>query len=54
MLLGMDVPVHEVSAMLGHSKSSVTLDVYAHAIPDVGEEAGTRLTALLASDGRPS
>lgn len=50
MLLGMGVPVHEVSAMLGHSKSSVTLDVYAHAIPGVGAEAGTRLTALLAND----
>jgi integrase len=49
MLLGMGVPVHEVSAILGHSKSSVTLDVYAHAIPGVGAEAGTRLTALLAN-----
>jgi integrase len=50
ILLGMGVPVHEVSAMLGHSKASVTLDIYAHAMPGVAADAGERLTALLAND----
>lgn len=53
MLLGMGTPVHEVSAMLGHSKASVTLDIYAHAIPGVGAAAGTRLTERMV-EGRNS
>jgi len=49
MLLEGGTPVHIVSKMLGHSRASITLDVYAHAIDGGGEAAGERLTALLAS-----
>ena len=50
MLLEGGTPVHIVSKMLGHSRSSITLDVYAHAIDSGGEAAGERLTALLKHD----
>jgi integrase len=33
-LLTSGVPVHEVSQWIGHSRSSVTLDVYAHVFTD--------------------
>ena len=48
MLLDDGTPVHIVSAMLGHAKASITLDVYAHAVKRGGEMAGERLTARLA------
>ena len=48
MLLEDGTPVHEVAAILGHSKASITLDVYAHAVKRGGQLAGERLTARLA------
>ncbi len=53
LMLEDGTPVHTVSAILGHSKASITLDVYAHAADRGGELAGERLTARLraASDG---
>jgi integrase len=47
MLLEGGAPVHIVSQMLGHSRASITLDVYAHAIDAGGGAAGEKLTALL-------
>jgi integrase len=47
-LLEDGTPVHIVSAMLGHSRPSITLDTYAHAASRGGELAGERLTTLLA------
>lgn len=52
LLLEDGTPVHVVSKMLGHSRASITLDVYAHAIEGAGAEAGGRLTQRLASAGR--
>jgi integrase len=49
MLLEDGTPVHIVSKMLGHSRASMTLDIYAHAVDTGGEVAGARLTALLVS-----
>jgi len=49
MLLNDGTPVHIVSKLLGHSRASITLDVYAHAIESGGDAAGERLTTLLAS-----
>ncbi len=49
MLLEDGTPVHIVSAILGHSKPSITLDVYSHAVTRGGEVAGERLSALLAA-----
>jgi integrase len=52
MLLEGGTPVHTVSQILGHSKASITLDVYAHAVGHGGEVAGERLTALLTQHAR--
>jgi integrase len=49
MLLEAGTPVHIVSKMLGHSRASITLDVYAHAWDSGGEAAAERLQNLLAS-----
>ena len=44
---------HTVSQILGHSKASITPDVYAHAVDRGGEVAGEQLTRLLErADGR--
>jgi integrase len=39
MLLEDGTPFHIVSKMAGHSRASITLDVYAHAIDSGGEVA---------------
>ena len=49
LLLEDGVPVHIVSKMLGHSKPSITLDIYSHAVDTGGDIAGERLTALLSA-----
>jgi integrase len=40
-------PVHVVAARLGHSKVEMTLNVYAHALPNQQQAAANRLAALL-------
>lgn len=40
-------PVHVVAARLGHSKVEMTLNVYAHALPNQQQAAAERLGALL-------
>ncbi len=40
-------PVHVVAARLGHSKVEMTLNVYAHALPDQQQAAAASLGALL-------
>jgi len=40
-------PVHVVAARLGHSKIEMTLNVYAHALPNQQQAAAERLGALL-------
>lgn len=51
LLLGAGVPVHEVAARLGHSEASMTLNIYAHALPSQQKAAAAKLGALLASGG---
>ncbi len=43
LTLGAGVPVHLVSRVLGHSKPSITLDIYSHVIPSQQSEAMRRL-----------
>jgi integrase len=47
------VPVKVVSEVLGHARITVTLDVYSHVLPDMQEDAASRMERLLgkASDG---
>jgi ABC-type phosphate transport system permease subunit len=47
LLLQAGQPIHVVSERLGHSKVSMTMEVYAHVLPDMQREAAARLGALL-------
>lgn len=41
------IPVKVVSEWLGHSSVAITLDIYSHVIPSMGEEMGAKLTAIV-------
>lgn len=47
LLLNSGVPVIAVSRMLGHSKPSVTLDVYGHLYNELQDEAAARMDQLV-------
>ena len=47
LLLKARTPVHVVSERLGHSKVSMTMEIYAHVLPDMQEEAATALGVIL-------
>jgi integrase len=47
LLLQAGTPVHVVAQRLGHAKASMTLDVYAHTLPDMQQDAATRLASVL-------
>jgi integrase len=49
LLLTAGVPVQVVAQRLGHAHISMTLEVYAHALPDMQRDAAARLAALLGS-----
>ena len=50
LLLQAGQPIHVVSERPGHSKVSMTMEVYAHVhLPDMQREAAARLGALLHS-----
>lgn len=40
-------PVHVVAAGLGHAKVEMTLNVYAHALPNQQQDAAAKLGAML-------
>lgn len=44
-------PVSVVSRRLGHSKTSIMLDFYAHAMPRDDEEASDAVAALVMPEG---
>jgi integrase len=46
LLLQAGTPIHVVSERLGLSKVSMTMEVYAHVLPDVQREAASALGAL--------
>jgi integrase len=47
LLLSQGVPVIEVSRRLGHSRASITLDVYGHLIPGMQSQAAEMLDDLV-------
>lgn len=49
ILLNHNIPVIVVSHILGHSKPSVTLDLYGHVLTDMQEEAATVMDKLIPS-----
>jgi integrase len=46
-LLTAGVPVHIVSARLGHSSPVITFNTYAHALPKSDEQAAEVMAAVL-------
>jgi integrase len=48
LLLHAGVPVQVVAQRLGHAQVSMTLEVYAHALPDMQRDAAVKLGAVLA------
>ena len=47
LLLRAGEPVHVVAERLGHSDINITLNTYAHVLPDMQQSAATKLGALL-------
>lgn len=47
LLLQAGQPVQVVRERLGHSKVSMTMEVYAHVLPDIQQDAAAALGALL-------
>ena len=47
LLLRAGEPVKVVSERLGHSKVTMTLEIYAHVLPDMQQHAATTLSAIL-------
>jgi len=46
-MLSAGVPAHVVQRRLGHNKVEMTLNIYAHALPDMQRDAAAKLGALL-------
>jgi len=47
MLLGMDVKPRVVMEILGHSKISLTYDIYSHVMPELQRVAADQMGAAL-------
>jgi integrase len=47
LLLNMNTPVNTVQMRAGHSKASVTVDIYGHAMALAQEEAADRIEELV-------
>jgi integrase len=51
LLLQQGVPVTVVSKMLGHASAKMTLDTYAHVLPDSLDEASNAMEAAIFGRG---
>jgi len=47
LLLSAGVPAHVVQRRLGHRRIETTLNIYAHALPSMQQDAARRLASLL-------
>ena len=47
LLLEAKTPIHVVSERLGHAKVSMTMEVYAHVLPDMQKDAAAAMGGLL-------
>lgn len=52
LLLQAGTPVHVVTERLGHSKVEMTLEVYAHVLPDMQQQAAETIGAILSGKTR--
>jgi len=46
LMLQAGVPAHVVKERLGHKRIEITLDIYAHAMPSMQQEAAAKLAAM--------
>ena len=46
LMLSNGIDVHTVSRRLGHAKTSITLDIYAHAMPGTQEKAAALMDEI--------
>ena len=53
LMLAQGVHVKVVSEMLGHSRSGMTMDIYAHVLPDMQHQAALAMETLLSRAGNP-
>ena len=54
LLLAERVNPKVVSEMLGHSSVAITLDIYAHVLPDMQQDAVTAIQGVLFPEGKLS
>jgi integrase len=47
LLLSAGIPAHVVQRRLGHKKVEMTLNLYAHVLPSMQQDAASRLATLL-------
>lgn len=47
-MIRLGVPINTVSKMLGHSSVTITLDIYAHVLDEMQEEAVGKMDATIA------
>ena len=47
ILLSQNVPIQTVSKYMGHSDSTITLQVYSHFIPDTQEKAVSAINSII-------
>ncbi len=50
ILLSMSVPAKVVQEILGHSQISMTMDIYSHVLPDMQQEAMSKMHDLFEHD----
>ena len=47
LALNAGVPVKVVAQRLGHAKTDITNDIYAHALPSMQKDAAAKMSSLL-------
>ena len=50
LMLEQGIPLKVVAERLGHKKPTITLDIYAHALPSMQKAAAEKLGALLSTN----
>lgn len=51
LLVSLGTPITDVSAILGHASSKMTLDIYGHSYPSQGSSWMQKLGEHIASEG---
>jgi len=54
MAIAAGSPIKAVSQHVGHSKTSITMDIYAHVLPDQRLEVATKISAAFFDEQAPN